>query len=336
MTTASVDPARAPSTRRLLAAGVAASVSAALVLGSACGGWRPSEFPAAPGLVPRPAVARGGHVGVVTFNTWRLREPARVSRLYAALEALGADMGLATTGDAPLTLPDVIALQELEAEPAIDALAARLAPSHEFGACVCARNGDGSTHSVVGLAVRRGRFDVRAMQCVELGRLWPDHQRCALVAEVEPADAPEPLAVTVTHLSSRPWSGGQAERLVAELRARGLLSRPTALVVGDFNFAPGSHGYHALVSSSLHDAFSPSRGRTHWFSGRVDHVFCGSGLTLVRPLDRALAYRVVQPGSTLELPAACRRDDHGGCPLSDHLPEGGVFRYAGQDARDAN
>jgi len=306
---------------------VVTSVAIALVFGSACGGWRQSDFPVV-NSAPRPALAREGHVGVVTFNTWRLREPVRVPRLYAALEALGADMRLATTGGDASALPDLIALQELEAEPAIAALAARFAPTHAFTTCLCAKNSDGSNRSVVGLAVRRERFDVRSSECVELGALWPDHTRCALVAKIQPVDTRVLLAVAVTHLSSRMFSGGQAARLVAELRARDVLSQPDALVIGDFNFTPGSRGYRALTSSSLRDPFDPSRGRTHWFSGRVDHMFCGPGLALVRPLDRALAYRVVQPGSTLELPSACRRDDHSGCPLSDHLPEGGVFQYA--------
>jgi endonuclease/exonuclease/phosphatase family metal-dependent hydrolase len=332
LTTAHIDPPRARRRSRRLLAAAGATAAVALVLGSSCSGWRPSEFAAAAPSPPRPAIARAGHVGVVTFNTWRLREPARVPRLYAALEAFGADLGLAMTGDAPSTLPDVIALQELEAQPAIDALAARLVPTHEFRTCVCAANEDGSNRSVVGLAVRRGRFDVRASQCVELGALWPDHTRCALVETIQLPDAREPLMLTATHLSSRPFSGGQADRLVAELRAHDALSPPDALVVGDFNFTPGSHGYRALTSSSLRDPFDPSRGRTHWFSGRVDHIFCGPGLTLVRTLDRALAYRVVQPGSTRELPSECRRDDHRGCPLSDHLPEGGVFRYATRDS----
>jgi len=318
---------RSRHSRRLLAV-AATSAAAALVFGSACGGWRQSDFAAADRASPRPLIARAGHIGVVTFNTWRLREPERVPRLYAALEAFGADMGLAATGGETSTLPDAIALQELEGQPAIDALTARFAPTHAFTTCVCAKNSDGSNRSVVGLAARRERFDVRSSECVELGAMWPDHTRCALVAKIQPVDAQALLVLAVTHLSSRVLSGGQAERLVAALRARGVLSPPDALVVGDFNFTPGSRGYRALTSSLLRDPFDPSRGRTHWFSGRVDHMFCGPGLALVRPLDRALAYRVVQPGSTLELPAACRRDDHSGCPLSDHLPEGGVFQYA--------
>jgi endonuclease/exonuclease/phosphatase family metal-dependent hydrolase len=317
--------------RRLLAPAIATST--ALILGSACGGWHQSDFPAAGRSTPRPVIARAGHLGVVTFNTWRLREPERVPRLYHALEALGADLALATAGGDTSNLPDVIGLQELEAQPAIDALAARLTPTHEFTTCVCARNDDGSSRSVVGLGVRRDRFGVRASQCVDLGALWPDHTRCAVVERVQPVDAPDVLMLVVTHLSSRPFSGGQAERLVAELRARDVLSSPDALVVGDFNFTPGSRGYRALTFSPLRDPFDPLRGRTHWFSGRVDHMFCGPGLNLVRSLDRGLAYRVVQPGSSLELPAACRRQDHDGCPLSDHLPEGGVFEYSTRGAQ---
>src|SRR5262245_28049366 len=168
MITASTDSPRTRNVRRLLAAGVATGVTAALVLGSACGGWHASDFPMPDRVAPRAAVGRAGHVGVVTFNTWRLREPARVPRLYAALEAFGADLSLATTADEAPALPDVIALQELEAQPAIDALAARLRSTHEFTTCVCARNDDGTTRSVVGLAVRRGRFEVRATRCVGL------------------------------------------------------------------------------------------------------------------------------------------------------------------------
>lgn len=263
------------------------------------------------------------HLSVVSLNVWRLRERHRVARLFKALQTLGRDLPVAGQGD---PLPDLLLFQELEGAAAIAALGQRLKKTHWFGFCVCARKSSGELRSAVGVAVRRSRFLVKGRQCLRLGRLWPDHRRCAMLVPFQNKQRKERLFAASVHLSPLPRNGSQARRLLQKLRQADVLQEPRLIIGGDFNFQPRSGGYK-IVTAVLRDPFLRGRGRTHWFGGRLDHLFVGKKIQLLQPLSRWLAYKTIQPGSSLRLSNTCRQQDSPSCPLSDHLPEGGVLRF---------
>lgn len=285
--------------------------------------WQPGLY--ADAMPPTPTPACDRCVSLLSLNTWRLREPARVPRIVGALDALTRSL---VAPDAPVegarVLPDVIALQELEGEEATEALRAALEPEHSFHTAVCARTLAGTPRSAVGLAVRNGAFSVQRVERMELGALFPDHPRCALAVTLVPRGGDEPFTVVAVHLSSRPGNAPQAERFVEELRGHGLLDGTPIIAAGDFNFSPASAGYRALTRA-LEDPMRSETRPTHWFGGRIDFTFLGGGVSLDRSLDPALAYRVSAPSDALSYPADCvGRGDR--CPVSDHLPVGGVYR----------
>jgi endonuclease/exonuclease/phosphatase family metal-dependent hydrolase len=306
--------------RRVLAASFGHLVAIALLAGGCGGLWRPPDLD----RIVAPAPPLGPHeFTLVTFNALRLRQTHRVPRLVATLTALGTS--LHTDGNAP-SLPDVVALQELEDEAPIASLRATIEPTHAFITCVCARRIDGSLRSMVGLAVRRARFSVTEASCVSIGVLWLDHPRCMAVARLRPREEPVQIDVVAVHLSWVPFNAPQARMLRHQLAVMGVLGQPRVLVAGDLNAASRGWTWRLLSAPPLRDPF-PATRPTHWFSGQIDHVLVGRGIALVYPLDRRLAWDLVRPVRGSSLPPHCRRGEAPDCPLSDHLPEGGVFRY---------
>lgn len=292
-------------------------VPLALVL-SACG-WSRSLY-RAPAAALQPLARAPERFSFVSLNTWRLREPTRVARIVGALGAWERALFSSTSA-----LPDVISLQELEGEAALAALRAELAPTHALHVEVCARTPAGEARSAVGLAVRRARFTVQSTRRLELGSLFPDHARCALVATLEAPD--QRLSVVSVHLSSRPANGPQAERFVRELTEAGLLDGRALLVAGDFNFHRRAAGYRALTRV-LRDPHRAESRPTHWFGGRIDFTFASDGVELLAALDASVAFSVARPSDALDYPRHCEREDPAQCPVSDHIPVGGVFRIA--------
>lgn len=111
------------------------------------------------------------------------------------------------------------------------------------------------------------------------------------------------------------------------LRAHGLWDAPRVLLTGDFNVPPESAAFRVLCEGPLRDAFPEGRGATHWFGRRIDHVLLGPGLALLRPLDQGVARAAVRQSLRLDPLGRVRGRDTPGAPVSDHLPEGGVFRW---------
>lgn len=283
--------------------------------------WSPQLY-RSPAVALRPIARAPERFSFVSLNTWRLKEPSRVGRI---VRALGAWERALFSNEGAAALPDVISFQELEGDAALEALRARLSPTHALHVEICARKSDGQTRSAVGLAVRRDRFVVQQTRRIELGSLFPDHPRCALVASLEaPAQR---LSIVSVHLSSRPGNGPQAARLVRELTDAQLLDGRALIVAGDFNFHPRAAGY-GVLTRVLRDPLRTESRPTHWFGGRIDFAFASDGVELLAPLDASVAYRVARPSDALDYPRQCEVRDPSACPVSDHIPVGGVFRFA--------
>jgi endonuclease/exonuclease/phosphatase family metal-dependent hydrolase len=136
-----------------------------------------------------------------------------VALLLEALAQVGSDLGHEGA------LPDVVAFQNLEADEPLALLRAKLEPSHDLISAVCARTFGGRSRSVLGVAVRRARFALRAHRTLELGALWPDHPRCALALRLRVHATGDELDVVNVHLflppgqrAAGPHPGGGAAR----------------------------------------------------------------------------------------------------------------------------
>lgn len=296
----------------LAVAGVGAAVSTLR--------WRPENLGPS-GEAPGPL--EPGDVRAVTFNAWKLSDPVRVPRYVRALERTGALLA----ADAP-ALPELFAVQEIESRDALAALREEVAPTHALVSCECAVGSDGRLRSAVALGVSRERFEVRGERCVELGRVWPDHPRCAV--RVDLADETgETLQVLGVHMAWHLDNASMARRVREAIDP----SRPTVLL-GDFNTWSGRSAYDRLAAPPLRDV-SPRGGPTTVIDRRVDLVLVSEHLEVGRTLNRRDSYDAVRPTSSLTLPGfpfglteqQCE-DDPAACPVSDHLPEGAVLRLS--------
>jgi endonuclease/exonuclease/phosphatase family metal-dependent hydrolase len=260
---------------------------------------------------------------LVSFNTWRLCDSDRVPAMVQALQAIGNELNV--TVDAPI-LPDILLFQELECPDATDTLRALLEPTHWFDTNICALKLSGEPRSGVGIAISRARFEVVREQMIDLGQLFLDHGRCALSVTIRPLERQEEVQCLSIHHSPHPLKYTQTQQMFEQFQTSGLLAADRVIIGGDFNFTPRSRSYH-LLTTILTDPFPTNRGKTHWIGGRIDLIFTNAGLTLLRPLDRKAAYNVIHPAGLFRSIYPCPEQDWTQCPLSDHLPEGGLFTF---------
>ena len=52
-----------------------------------------------------------------------------------------------------------------------------------------------------------------------------------------------------------------------------------------------------------------------------------SSLILLHPLDQKAAYEAIQPAGLFRSLYRCSDSEWNDCPISDHLPEGGLFAF---------
>ena len=303
----------------LITIGILIGLSSGVLIFNGCFSFRPEEMQSSPqysGPVPPETM-----FSLISFNTWRLCEPERVPVLVQALMAIGADLDVAS--EDPI-LPDIILFQELECLEATDRLRSLLEPTHWFDTNICALKRSGEPRSVVGIAVSRARFEVVEEQMIDLGHLFLDHGRCALSVTVRPHQRQEDLHLICVHHSPHPLKYIQTKQMLAQLENLKLLEAERVIIGGDFNFTTRSRSYR-LLTSVLTDPFSADRGKTHWIGGRIDFFFTSTGITLLRPLDRRSAYEAIKPAGLFRSIYPCPEQDLFECPVSDHLPEGGLF-----------
>jgi hypothetical protein len=156
--------------------------------------------------------------------------------------------------------------------------------------------------------------------------VYPDHQRCAYSVTVSPRDGPQLLHVVNVHHTPHPLGLLQTRRLVEELRSVGMMESEHLILGGDFNFTPSSSSYR-LLTSFLRDPYPADRGRTHWVTGRIDYLLTSEDVVLIRPLDQLVAYEAVKPAGLVQTVFRCSDQESSQCPVSDHLPEGGLFAF---------
>ncbi|MGE0785978.1 MAG: endonuclease/exonuclease/phosphatase family protein [Sandaracinaceae bacterium] len=295
-----------------------------LLLGGALAsrvGYRPEDL--GPPGPPPPALERD-QLRAVTLNAWRLANPARVTKLVDGLERSAE---LLATGSAA-RLPEIFAIQEIESREAADALRDAVAPTHDLLSCECAHEKDGTLRSAVAIGIARDRLTLEGESCVELGRIWPDHPRCALRADVRTSDG-EPLTIVAVHMAWHIENDPMARRLVDALPA----DRPL-LVLGDFNTWPGRKAYDTLTRGRLRDACEGAPPTTP-IARRVDFVLASDEIAIDGRLDRRRAFDAMGVESFLRWPVLRHtfrgphsRSDADDCPVTDHLPEGVVLRLA--------
>lgn len=259
----------------------------------------------------------------VTLNAWRLSDPARVPRLIAAL----AHSGRSLASEAP-ALPEIFAVQEIESHEALSALREAVASTHRVVACDCSFRRDGSLNSCVAVGLSRQALRIEGSRCIELGRVWPDAERCAIRADVCDASG-APFTIIGAHMAWHVDNAPMSERLVQALPR----DRPL-LVLGDFNTWPGRRSYRRLVSGPLRDACVGAPTTTP-ISLRVDLILLSREWRVTRTLNRRSAFEAFGVESFLRWPvihhALSGRGDPQDCPVSDHLPEGAVIAAVDND-----
>ncbi|MEA3438954.1 MAG: endonuclease/exonuclease/phosphatase family protein [Chloroflexota bacterium] len=293
----------------------------ALLLINSISTIKPSDMTTNPNSHETPVPEKS--FSVVSFNTWRLCDAQRVPKVVEALSILGNDRH---PDGGPDNLPDIVLFQEIECVESLDKLEESLSETHWFGSNICARDRSGELRSAVAIAVKRSRFEVVEEHSLDLGRIYPDHQRCANSVTVSPRDGPQLLHVVNVHHTPHPLGLLQTRRLVEELRSIGLMEAEHVILGGDFNFTPSSSSYR-LLTSFLRDPYPADRGRTHWVTGRIDYLLTSEDVVLIQPLDRLVAYEAVKPAGLLETIFRYSDQESSQWPVSDHLPEGGLFAF---------
>jgi endonuclease/exonuclease/phosphatase family metal-dependent hydrolase len=261
---------------------------------------------------------------VLTFNTWRLCDLERVPAMLSALRDIGHSF---SPESSTASLPDILLFQELECQTAQDRLENGLSATHWFAANVCARKRSGESRSTVGVAVNLEKFDILGTIALDLGRILPDHGRCALGVTVQSRQTGHTLQVVSVHHSPHPLKYRQTETLFRLFERHALLNADGIVLGGDFNFTTRAKSYR-LVTSYLTDPFPHDRGQTHWTGGRLDFLFVNSNLMLLRPLDRKVAYEALRPAGLFRSIYRCSDPAWIDCPISDHLPEGGLLTFS--------
>jgi endonuclease/exonuclease/phosphatase family metal-dependent hydrolase len=266
---------------------------------------------------------------VVTLNTWRLCDTGRVPALVQALKTIGSTFSPEVNTP---QLPDILLFQELECQTSQDLLQELLDETHWFDAHVCARKRSGVSRSTIGVAVNRAKFEITGTMKLDLGRIFPDHGRCALGALLRSRTTGNTLQVVSVHHSPHPFKYRQTERLMRLFEEYHLFEADGVVLGGDFNFTSHAKSY-GLLTQYLQDPFPDDRGQTHWTGIRIDFVFTNADLMLLTPLDRKVAYEALRPAGLFRSIYRCSEPTWAECPLSDHLPEGGIFTFKGQNDR---
>jgi endonuclease/exonuclease/phosphatase family metal-dependent hydrolase len=269
-------------------------------------------------------VLLGNTFTAVTFNTWRLCDLERVPAMLHALRDIGQSFYPESSTS---ILPDILLFQELECQAALDSLEEGLSDTHWFAANVCARKRSGESRSTVGVAVNRAKFEILGTIALDLGRIFPDHGRCALGVIMQSRQTGHTLQVVSVHHSPHPLKYRQTETLFRLFEDHDLLIADGIVLGGDFNLTTHAKSYR-LVTSYLADPLPHDRGQTHWTGGRLDFLFINQHLTLLRPLDRKVAYEVLRPAGLFRSIYRCSDPEWTNCPISDHLPEGGLLAFS--------
>lgn len=259
----------------------------------------------------------------VTLNTWRLCDTARVPAMVHALRVIGDSLHPESLTP---TLPDILLFQELECQVSQDRLEEAIADTHWFAANVCARKRSGESRSTVGVAVNRAKFDILGTIALDLGRIRPDHGRCALGVSLRSRQTGHTLQVVSVHHSPHPLKYRQTTEMMRQFEEHDLFAADGMILGGDFNFTPRAKSYH-LLTTYLFDPLPTDRGQTHWTGGRLDFVFITPKLTLLQPVDRKVAYESLRPAGLFRSIYRCSDPEWSDCPLTDHLPEGGLLAF---------
>jgi endonuclease/exonuclease/phosphatase family metal-dependent hydrolase len=260
----------------------------------------------------------------VTLNTWRLCDTERVPALVDALRVIGHSLYPASPES---VLPDILLFQELECQSSQDRLEEAIAETHWFAANVCARKRSGESRSTVGVAINRHKFDMLGTMALDLGRIRPDHGRCALGVNLRSRQTGHTLQVISVHHSPHPLKYRQTALMIQQFEHHHLFGADGMILGGDFNFTTHAKSYR-LITDYLTDPLPKDRGQTHWTGGRLDFMFITPQLTLLQPLDRKVAYESLRPAGLFRSIYRCSDPEWSGCPLTDHLPEGGVLTFA--------
>ncbi len=260
----------------------------------------------------------------VTLNTWRLCDPERVPAMVQALRDIGHSFHPESSH--PI-LPDILLFQELECQSSQDRLETAIAETHWFASNVCARKHSGESRSTVGVAVNRAKFEVMGTLALDLGRIRPDHGRCALGVTLRSRQTGQRLQVVSVHHSPHPLKYRQTETMLEQFEDHDLLASDGMILGGDFNFTTRAKSYR-LITEYLTDPLPKDRGQTHWTGGRLDFIFVNRQLTFLQPLDRKVAYESLRPAGLLRSIYRCSDPEWSDCPLTDHLPEGGILAFA--------
>jgi len=279
-----------------------------------------------PNLNQQPSKAPSIHtsaLSILTFNLWRLCDPKRVPLLVEAFDRLDDEFEPEPNWS---ELPDILLFQEIECESSTSLLKQNLSQTHWFESHICAWKHSGSPRSGIAIAINQTRFKVLKTSTIDLGSLVGDHARCALKVTVKSSDNDRELHIINVHHSPHPNKYKQTQNLVEALENLDLLEADNVILGGDFNFNPSSPSYD-LVTKFFDDPYRLSRGKTHWIGGRIDIIFIGRGLSLIQPLSRATAYDMVRPTKLIRPMYHCPYQKWEECALSDHLPEGGLFRF---------
>ena len=223
-------------------------------------------------------------------------------------------------------LPDILLFQELECQSSQNRLEEEIAETHWFAANVCARKRSGESRSTVGVTVNRAKFDVLGTIALDLGRIRPDHGRCALGVRLRDRYTGHTLQVVSVHHSPHPLKYQQTTEMIGQFESHNLFVSDGLILGGDFNFTPHAKSYR-LVTSVFSDPLPADRGQTHWTGGRLDFVFITPQLTLLQPLDLKVAYEPLHPAGLFRSIFRCSDPEWNDCPLTDHLPEGGLLAF---------
>jgi endonuclease/exonuclease/phosphatase family metal-dependent hydrolase len=262
-------------------------------------------------------------VRVVTLNGWHLLQPDRVPTFLDGAAKAGRLLGVT---DESNRVPELLGMQELDSQPVLDELRSRLSSTHDFISFICSSSEPTAEFNSIAAAISREHFEVLSHRCIDLGRIWPDRPRGAVVVKLRPRRGGALVHFASVHLAWHLFNAPNADRLREGLRQAGALDSGRLILVGDSNTWPGAECYRRLTAEPLRDLL-PDGPATHFIGKRVDLLLGGSQVEVLRRLNRRNSYELLKPTSRLTFPKASTQDGSSGCPISDHLPEGAVVRF---------
>ncbi|MDX1804736.1 MAG: endonuclease/exonuclease/phosphatase family protein [Alcanivorax sp.] len=231
---------------------------------------------------------------LVTFNAWRLRDTHRDSRWDSPLSRARLDDRLDALADfirTRLAAPTVLALQEVENRPLLEALRQRLQQRGLHYQMVL-REGQDPSGMDVALLLRAPAVagPVRQLFARQQFAGAPLFSRPPLLVRLR---RPWPVTLVVVHLrSARDLSSSRVYRKrqrQAAMLADWVRQQQGALIVlGDFNSGPGnarfSASYQRFADAGLHDVWSrlpPAQRfsyRYHCRPRALDHIWLDDAL----------------------------------------------------------